>query len=134
MPASITGSKATMALKLDRIDYLHRCHIDVVARYKIGWPRQTMRSGPRMFTTRARYLAVFTLLLQWPLLGAAQTMGTVEQARAGFEAPPDDARVMMRWWWFGPAVSEPELKREITAMKAGGYGGFEIQPVYPLSL
>jgi hypothetical protein len=87
-----------------------------------------------MFTTRARYLAVFTLLLQWPLLSAAQTSGAVEQARAGFEAPPDDARVMMRWWWFGPAVSEPELKREIAAMKAGGYGGFEIQPVYPLSL
>lgn len=87
-----------------------------------------------MFFTRTRYLAVFTLLLQCPLLGTAQTVGNVEQARAGFEAPPDDARVMMRWWWFGPAVSEPELKREITAMKAGGYGGFEIQPVYPLSL
>lgn len=41
---------------------------------------------------------------------------------------------MMRWWWFGPAVSKPELEREITAMKAGGFGGFEIQPVYPLSL
>jgi hypothetical protein len=74
------------------------------------------------------------LLLQWPLSGAAQTTATVEQVRIGFETPPDDARVMMRWWWFGPAVSEPELKREITAMKAGGYGGFEIQPVYPLSL
>lgn len=83
-----------------------------------------------MFKTRARYWVVFTLLLQ-PLLGAAQT---VEQVRSGFITPPDDARVMMRWWWFGPAVSEPELKREISAMKAGGYGGFEIQPVYPLSL
>lgn len=87
-----------------------------------------------MIKTNARYLAVFTLLLQWPLLGGAQTVGSVEQVRAGFEAPPDDARVMMRWWWFGPAVSEPELKREIAAMKAGGYGGFEVQPVYPLSL
>jgi hypothetical protein len=66
-----------------------------------------------------------------PLLCTAQT---VEQVRAGFVTPPDDARAMMRWWWFGPAVAEPELKREIAAMKAGGYGGFEIQPVYPLSL
>jgi hypothetical protein len=83
--------------------------------------------------TRARDGIVFTLalFLQWPLLAAGQT---AEQVRAGFVTPPDDARVMMRWWWFGPAVSEPELKREIAAMKAGGYGGFEIQPVYPLSL
>jgi len=83
-----------------------------------------------MFKTRARCWVVFALLAQ-PLLGAAQS---VEQVRSGFVTPPDDARVMMRWWWFGPAVSEPELKREISAMKAGGYGGFEIQPMYPQSL
>lgn len=73
--------------------------------------------------------------LLWPLAAASQTAAAdVEQVRAGFQAPPDEARTMMRWWWFGPAVSKPELKREIAAMKAGGFGGFEIQPVYPLSL
>ncbi len=41
---------------------------------------------------------------------------------------------MMRWWWFGPAVTKPELGREIEQMKAGGFGGFEIQPVYALAL
>jgi hypothetical protein len=50
------------------------------------------------------------------------------------QAPPPDARPMMRWWWFGPAVQKPELEREILAMKAGGIGGFEIQPVYPMEL
>ena len=40
----------------------------------------------------------------------------------------------MRWWWFGPAVSKPELERELISMKAGGIGGVEIQPVYPLTL
>ena len=49
-------------------------------------------------------------------------------------SPPDDARAMMRWWWFGPSVSLPELEREIRTMKNGGIGGFEIQPVYPLEL
>lgn len=89
-----------------------------------------------MFISRARYWIACTLplLLHWPQLGAAQTTATVEQVQAGFVTPPDDARAMMRWWWFGPAVSEPELRREISAIKAGGYGGFEIQPVYPLSL
>jgi len=41
---------------------------------------------------------------------------------------------MMRWWWFGPAVAKPELERELRSMKAGGIGGVEIQPVYPLAL
>ncbi|WP_323142023.1 glycosyl hydrolase [Massilia phyllosphaerae] len=49
-------------------------------------------------------------------------------------SPPDDAKPMMRWWWFGPSVVQAELEREIKAMKAGGFGGFEIQPVYPMEL
>jgi len=53
---------------------------------------------------------------------------------ASFRAPPDDAKIMMRWWWFGPAVTKAELAREIRTMKAGGIGGFEVQPVYPLAL
>ena len=32
---------------------------------------------------------------------------------------------MVRWWWFGPAVTKPELEREMRAMEAGGIGGFE---------
>jgi hypothetical protein len=48
--------------------------------------------------------------------------------------PPDDARIMMRWWWFGPAVNKAELEREMQSMKEGGIGGFEVQPVYPLVL
>src|ERR1700730_8852850 len=54
--------------------------------------------------------------------------------RRAFEHPPDDARIMMRWWWFGAAVTRPELERELRAMKQGGIGGVEIQPVYPLAL
>jgi hypothetical protein len=54
--------------------------------------------------------------------------------RRAFEHPPDDARIMMRWWWFGPAVTKPELEREMRTMKEGGIGGFELQPVYPLAL
>lgn len=48
--------------------------------------------------------------------------------------PPADARPMVRWWWFGPAVVQSELERELQAMKAGGFGGVEIQPVYPMEL
>jgi alpha-L-rhamnosidase len=54
--------------------------------------------------------------------------------RAGFVSPPMDARPMVRWWWFGPAVEKPELAHELQTMKAGGFGGAELQPVYALEL
>jgi hypothetical protein len=56
------------------------------------------------------------------------------QLKAAFQHPPDDARIMVRWWWFGPSVTKPELEREMRAMRAAGIGGFEVQPTYPLSL
>jgi hypothetical protein len=57
---------------------------------------------------------------------------SITELQRGFERPPDDARIMMRWWWFGPAVDKAELEREMRLMKEGGIGGFEVQPVYPL--
>ena len=41
---------------------------------------------------------------------------------------------MVRWWWFGPAVTKPELEREMNVMKQGGIGGFDVEPTYPLAL
>ena len=57
---------------------------------------------------------------------------TVDELRRNFATPPDDARIMMRWWWFGPSVTKPEIERELRTMKDGGIGGVEVQPVYPL--
>ncbi|MGA2348799.1 MAG: glycosyl hydrolase [Terracidiphilus sp.] len=54
--------------------------------------------------------------------------------RQGFLNPPADARPMMRWWWFGPAVTKPELQKELETMRSAGIGGVEIQPVYPVML
>jgi hypothetical protein len=58
----------------------------------------------------------------------------VSQLTESFQHPPDDTRPLVRWWWFGPAVTKPELSREIDSMKAGGFGGFEVQPTYPLAV
>jgi len=58
----------------------------------------------------------------------------IDDLQRSFREPPDDARIMMRWWWFGPAVTRVELEREMRVMKEGGIGGFEVQPVYPLVL
>ena len=79
-----------------------------------------------------------------PLLRASLALGLLSSAttafadigslESSFHTPPDDSRIMMRWWWFGPAVTKTEIAREIRTMKAGGIGGFEVQPVYPLAL
>jgi hypothetical protein len=68
------------------------------------------------------------------LLAVGGFSQSVSNVRKSFETPPDDARIMMRWWWFGSAVSKPELERELRTMKEGGIGGVEVQPVYPLVL
>src|SRR5713226_6599724 len=54
---------------------------------------------------------------------------TVVELRRQFQNPPDDSRIMMRWWWFGPTISKSEIEREMRLMKEGGIGGFEVQPV-----
>jgi alpha-L-rhamnosidase len=88
-----------------------------------------------------------TLLLHLPALGLFPLLllalysssplpaqDSVAQLHQGFLNPPDNARAMMRWWWFGPAVIKPELAKELETMRSAGIGGVEIQPVYPLAL
>jgi len=72
------------------------------------------------------------------VLGAAQKpsngpdeMATIHET---FAHPPDDSRIMMRWWWFGPSATKDELGRELDQMKAAGIGGVEIATLYPLAL
>lgn len=81
-------------------------------------------------------LCLLSCAVCWPQLGASPASSTDSLAaiQRGFVSPPMDARPMMRWWWFGPAVKRDELARELRTMKAGGIGGAEIQPVYPLEL
>ncbi len=71
------------------------------------------------------------LLLLFAAALCAQDGDRLERA---FHNPPDDARIMMRWWWFGPSVTKDQLEAEMRLMKAGGIGGFEVQPVYPMAL
>ncbi len=56
-----------------------------------------------------------------------------DQLQKLFTHPPDNARPMVRWWWFGPAVTHAELQREMEMMNEAGFGGFEVQPTYPLA-
>ncbi len=85
-------------------------------------PAQLLRTGA---------LALLVTLAGTPV--AAQDRAPDPLLR-DFLTPPDAAKPMVRWWWFGPSVDTRELDREIGMMKAGGFGGFEVQPTYPLAL
>jgi hypothetical protein len=69
-----------------------------------------------------------------PSAPAPLVSNRIADVAAHLAVPPDDARPMVRWWWFGPAVVNSQLELELLAMKAGGFGGVEIQPVYPMEL
>lgn len=77
----------------------------------------------------------YLFAMAW-VLGCLTTQAQInlQQMEHAFQTPPDDARPMVRWWWFGPAVTKPEILREMQQMKDGGFGGFVIHYVYPLAL
>lgn len=83
---------------------------------------------PRLQIVINIWLILALLVLPRPVVAQ------IDLLQRSFLAPPDDSRIMMRWWWFGPAVDNAQLEREMRLMKEGGIGGFEVQPVYPLSL
>ena len=62
---------------------------------------------------------ILTCLALAVICASAQTQSMAD-LRSTFDHPPDDARIMMRWWWFGPAVEKAELERELRIMKEGG--------------
>jgi len=76
---------------------------------------------------------LFIFLLKIPVV-VAQSDPNLIRLTESFENPPGDSRIMVRWWWFGPAATKSEISRELEEMKAAGIGGVEIATLYPLAL
>ncbi len=55
--------------------------------------------------------------------------GSLDQYYKGFQDPPAEARLFVRWWWNGNRLSEKEILRELDVMKEAGIGGVEINPI-----
>lgn len=100
---------------------------------------QLSRTGHSMQRARAR-LSRFGLCLLFliPVMPIAHAHGQMEpnlaELRQSFAHPPDNCRIMVRWWWFGPAVTKAEIQRELEQMKEAGIGGVEVATLYPLAL
>jgi len=54
---------------------------------------------------------------------------SIDEIYRGFQNPPFDSRVFVRWWWNGNRLSKKEILRELDVMKAAGIGGVEINPI-----
>lgn len=96
----------------------------------MGFTTTTPRG--RLFTRILWATALLMFLWRIPA-SFAQADSNLAQLRDSFAHPPDDCRIMMRWWWFGPAVTKPEIRQELEQMKAAGIGGVEIATLYPLA-
>jgi alpha-L-rhamnosidase len=68
-----------------------------------------------------------------PFLRAQEPTG-LEALHRDFANPPDSSRIMMRWWWFGPAATRDEITRELEQMKSADIGGVEVANLYPQAL
>ena len=71
-------------------------------------------NSPAMFQSAAVICAAAVLLSAIPLFAA--DLGEVEPI---FDCPPDDSRIMMRWWWFGPAVTKAGIEARNEADEGG---------------
>ena len=96
------------------------------------------------FASRRRFLAnvlggagsllAFSRASWAHLLPRAGSNTSSDSLADGFQSPPPDSRILMRWWWFGPDVNDHELRHELEVMQAAGIGGVEVNAVYPLTL
>src|SRR6185295_15144728 len=91
-------------------------------------PRRTGLLGTRSRATMTLAILI-SLVLPFTTTQTKAQVGDLADLQRRFQNPPDDSRIMMRWWWFGPSVTRTELEREMKLMKEGGIGGFEVQPV-----
>lgn len=55
-----------------------------------------------------------------------------EEWQLRLQHPAPSARNRTRWWWYGCAVEEAEIIRELDEMQAAGLGGIELQILYSL--
>ncbi len=47
----------------------------------------------------------------------------------GFQNPPVESRLFVRWWWNGNRLDKNEILRELDVMKEAGIGGVEINHI-----
>ncbi len=71
------------------------------------------------------------LLLCIPALSFTSAQTQESHDPFGWQKPQHETRPWARWWWFGSAVTQDEITRQLELLHQAGFGGIEIQPIYP---
>ncbi len=69
----------------------------------------------------------------WILAALLGAFAHAEDWSRQFAEPPAEYGMGVHWWWFGPAVTKPEVERELNVMHRAGIANVLVYPVYPLS-
>ncbi|MCL2303980.1 MAG: discoidin domain-containing protein [Planctomycetaceae bacterium] len=57
------------------------------------------------------------------IISFTQATYCADPLAAGFQTPPDSAKLWAYWWWLNGNVTEESLTRDLEGMKAKGFGG-----------
>ncbi|MDR1958734.1 MAG: discoidin domain-containing protein [Planctomycetaceae bacterium] len=72
-------------------------------------------------------LSLFSCVLLSFLAGlpeiAAQNLYLSDPLAAGFQTPPDSAKLWAYWWWLNGNVTEESITKDLAGMKEKGFGG-----------
>src|SRR4029453_914522 len=51
-------------------------------------------------------------------------------AHSDWPAVSEETRPWTRWWWLGSALDNATITRELETLRAAGFGGVELTPIY----
>lgn len=85
-----------------------------------------VREG-RAGLSRAATTVLCALLWCGPAIGrcarAEQPAPSYEALRAGFQSPPQEAKLWCYWWWLNGNTTKETITRDLTEMSEKGFGG-----------
>jgi hypothetical protein len=62
--------------------------------------------------------------------GGALVNGQRRDATSPWPAVSNETRPWTRWWWLGNALDPATITRELESLRAAGFGGVELTPIY----
>jgi hypothetical protein len=62
--------------------------------------------------------------------GGAPIEGQPRGPTAGWPAVSNETKPWTRWWWLGSALDPATITRELESLRAAGFGGVELTPIY----
>src|SRR5437016_364304 len=84
--------------------------------------------------TRRSFLATSATLALRALTPADELLAAGELAERDFREIPNEYRLRMHWYVFGPAWTAEECRREMELMARANLGGVLLFPTYPIAV